>query len=103
LTEFADAHDTLAGSQAFYNQSSSFLDRLSFLDRYSYFGAMRSDVSNIGPNAVFLTQDGQLTDIGSWYLGGVATGNIPKGAGACLAVPRALSIIALLLAIRSLV
>ena len=28
-----------------------------------------------------LDQTGQLTDIGSWYLGGSATGNIPKGAG----------------------
>jgi hypothetical protein len=26
-----------------------------------------------------LTQNGQLTDIGSWYLGGSATGNIPAG------------------------
>lgn len=25
-----------------------------------------------------LTQDGQLTDIGSWYLGGAATGNVPS-------------------------
>lgn len=27
-----------------------------------------------------LTQDGKLTDIGSWYLGRDATGNVPKGA-----------------------
>lgn len=27
-----------------------------------------------------LTQNGKLTDIGSWYLGGGSTGNIPKGA-----------------------
>lgn len=27
-----------------------------------------------------LTQDGKLTDIGSWYLGGSQTGNRPKGA-----------------------
>ena len=26
-----------------------------------------------------LTQKGQLTDIGAWYLGQKATGNIPKG------------------------
>jgi hypothetical protein len=29
-----------------------------------------------------LTQKGQLTDIGSWYLGGVATNNIPSSADA---------------------
>ncbi len=28
-----------------------------------------------------LTQKGQLTDIGSWYLGGAATGNIPSATG----------------------
>ena len=26
-----------------------------------------------------LTQKGELTDIGAWYLGEDATGNIPKG------------------------
>lgn len=50
--------------------------------RYAYFGAFRSDVSNVGPNAAMLTQDGKLTDIGSWYLGGEATNNIPKLSGA---------------------
>jgi hypothetical protein len=29
-----------------------------------------------------LTQDGELTDIGSWYMGGVATNNVPKGSAA---------------------
>jgi hypothetical protein len=33
----------------------------------------------VGPNASMLDQDGQLTDIGSWYLGGAATGHVPKG------------------------
>lgn len=32
-----------------------------------------------------LTQTGELTDIGAWYLGMDATGNIPKG-GAVQAV-----------------
>jgi hypothetical protein len=48
---------------------------------YSYFGAFRSSVSNVGPNAAMLDQNGKLTDIGSWYMGGVATHNIPKGPG----------------------
>jgi hypothetical protein len=35
-----------------------------------------------------LTQNGQLTDIGSWYLGGAATNNIPEATGfAVRAVP----------------
>jgi hypothetical protein len=80
VTEFADPDDTLLNSQSFYNQSTAFLDQLYYCDRYSYFGAFRSDVSNVGENAAFLTQNGQLTDIGSWYLGGSATGNVPEGA-----------------------
>jgi len=52
----------------------------SYITHYSYFGSFRSDASNVGPNAAMLTQNGKLTDIGSWYLGGSATGNVPKGA-----------------------
>lgn len=46
-----------------------YLDGHEKVDRYSYFGAFRSDVSNVGPNATFLNAAGQLTDIGTWYLG----------------------------------
>jgi hypothetical protein len=52
------------------------------ITHYSYFGAFRSDVSNVGPNAAMLTQDGELTDIGSWYMGGAATNNVPEASGA---------------------
>lgn len=54
--------------------------RYRIITHYSYFGAFRSDVSNVGPNSAMLTQKGQLSDIGSWYLGRQATKNIPKGA-----------------------
>ena len=54
--------------------------------RYSYFGAFRSDVSNVGPNAAMLTADGKLTDIGSWYMGGPATNNVPTSSAAAPAV-----------------
>lgn len=50
-----------------------------YVDKYSYFGAFRSDTSNVGPDAAMLTQKGELTDIGAWYLGQEATGNVPKG------------------------
>jgi hypothetical protein len=33
-----------------------------------------------------LTQDGKLTDIGSWYMGGVETNNIPKSAASSIAL-----------------
>lgn len=32
-----------------------------------------------------LTQDGDLTDIGAWYLGESATGNVPEGGAAQVA------------------
>jgi hypothetical protein len=31
-----------------------------------------------------LTQDGKLTDIGSWYMGGAETNNVPKASGASM-------------------
>ena len=43
-------------------------------------------MSNVGPNVAMLTQSGELTDIGSWYLGGSKTGNIPKSAAGRRAV-----------------
>jgi hypothetical protein len=50
----------------------------SAVTHYAYFGAFRSDVSNVGKNAAMLTEKGELTDIGSWYMGGVATHNVPQ-------------------------
>ncbi len=58
--------------------SATYLDSLEEVERYSYFGAFRSSDSNVGSNAVFLNRDGELTDIGSWYLGGNATGVDPN-------------------------
>lgn len=65
-------------TQGFFNMSAEYFDRLPSVERYSYFGSFRSDVSNVGPNAAMLTQKGELTDIGSWYLGGAATGKVGK-------------------------
>lgn len=69
-------------SQIYYNQSADYFDRLDYVGRYSYFGAFRSSVANVGPNAAFLNKDGQLTDIGSWYTGLGAAGVNPDSAGA---------------------
>lgn len=88
VTEFADAGVSLSESQDFYNQSTSYLDRLTYIGKYSYFGAFRSDVSNVGPNAAFLTAKGKLTDIGSWYIGQKATGNVPSSSAATVAVAK---------------
>ncbi|EED20769.1 conserved hypothetical protein [Talaromyces stipitatus ATCC 10500] len=78
ITEYALPHSDLKTTQSFFQTSAEYFDRLDYIERYSYFGSFRSSVSNVGPNAAMLTQDGQLTDIGSWYLGGAATGNSPS-------------------------
>jgi hypothetical protein len=78
LTEWAYNDQPLNITQAFFNESIAWLDNNTIIERYSYFGTFRSQVSNVGPNAAFLDAKGQLTDIGSWYLGGSATGNIPS-------------------------
>jgi hypothetical protein len=77
ITEYALADANLSDSQSFFQTSAEYFDRIDYIERYSYFGSFRSSVSNVGPNAAMLTQDGLLTDIGSWYLGGAATGNEP--------------------------
>ncbi|MCJ1399390.1 hypothetical protein MMC11_002592 [Xylographa trunciseda] len=80
ITEYADPGVNLTDSQSFFNMSSQYFDRIDYITRYSYFGSFRSSVSNVGPDAAMLTQNGQLTDIGSWYLGGSATGFVPSAA-----------------------
>lgn len=82
ITEYSLNNQSLEDTQSFFNTSAEYFDRLNFTDRYSYFGAFRSDVSNVGPNVAMLTSNGSLTDIGSWYMGGAATGNIPSSKSA---------------------
>ncbi|KAI0481909.1 glycoside hydrolase family 128 protein [Xylaria cf. heliscus] len=77
VTEFAYANQNLQATQDYYSQAVNWLDGFDKIERYSYFGAFRSEVSNVGVNATFLNNNGQLTDIGSWYLGGGATGVVP--------------------------
>ncbi|KAI9724937.1 MAG: hypothetical protein M1812_000213 [Candelaria pacifica] len=86
VTEYALAEASLADSISFYNSSADYFDRVVNITHYSYFGAFRSSVSNVGPNAAMLTEKGKLTDIGSFYLGGSATGNKPKGAAGRISV-----------------
>lgn len=78
VTEYAYAHQSLPATQDFYKTSAEWMDGYEHVERYSYFGTFRSQNSNVGPNAAFLNRDGELTDIGSWYLGGEATGIDPQ-------------------------
>lgn len=83
VTEYAENNVSLIETQDFYNETADYFDnKLPYLERYSYFGAFRSDVSNVGPNAALLNNKGQLTDMGSWYLGGKSTGTQPGGSAA---------------------
>ncbi|KAK5651876.1 hypothetical protein OQA88_11535 [Cercophora sp. LCS_1] len=77
ITEYNLNDQDLQSTQAFYNISAEYFDRLDFVERYSLFGAFRSQVSNIGPNAAMLSESGELTDIGAWYLGRQGTGVVP--------------------------
>jgi hypothetical protein len=81
ITEYAYAHRDIGETQQFYNQTIEYFDKEDYIGRYTYFGAFRSETSNVGPNAVFLNNDGDLTDIGSWYLGFGSTGVDPNSGG----------------------
>jgi Glycosyl hydrolase catalytic core len=76
ITEYAIAQSDLPTTQAFFNESAEYFNRLDYVTRYSYFGSFRADVSNVGPNVAMLDKKGKLTQIGSWYL------NLPVGASA---------------------
>ncbi|KAI1759813.1 glycoside hydrolase family 128 protein [Hypoxylon sp. FL1150] len=78
VTEYNYDNQDLSTTQSFYNASSEYFDRLESVGRYSMFGSFRSKDSNVGPNAVMLNNDGQLTDIGAWYLGIAGTGVDPQ-------------------------
>ncbi len=90
ITEYNLNDQDLPTTEAFYNISAEYFDRLAYVERYSLFGAFRSDVSNVGPNAAMLSASGQLTDIGAWYLGRPETGVNPgtKNLGVRGADPR---------------
>lgn len=69
VTEYAYAHRDLDETNTFFDQSLDYFDKEPWLGRYTYFGAFRSGVSNVGPNAPFLDDRGKLTYIGQQYLG----------------------------------
>ncbi|KAI1775888.1 glycoside hydrolase family 128 protein [Hypoxylon cercidicola] len=102
ITEYNYDNQDLSTTQSFYNTSSEYFDRLDFVGRYSMFGSFRSKDSNVGPNAVMLNNDGQLTDIGAWYLGIAGTGVDPQSGEGSRLTP-AVAALAFSLAIGALV
>jgi hypothetical protein len=85
ITEFALPYSPLPATETFFNQSLAFFDNDTTVERYSYFGSFRSSASNVGWNVTMLDGTGDLTDIGSWYLGGAevedASTTTPSAAG----------------------
>lgn len=74
MTEYAYAHQDPQPTEQFFKQTLKWFDESAFIGRYTYFGAFRSDVSNVGSNAAFLSNSGGLTTIGAQYLGLNTTG-----------------------------
>jgi hypothetical protein len=74
IVQYGYNDQNLSTTQEYFNQSLAFLESNEAVERYSWFGSFRSTVSNVGPNMAMLDPWGNLTDIGSWYLGGEATG-----------------------------
>lgn len=95
MTEYAFAHQDLPTTTSFFNTTLEWFDGYESLGGYSYFGAFRSAKSNVGANAPFLNNAGELTDIGSWYLGFGATGVEPQSAAPSLARTPAVAVSAI--------
>ena len=67
VTEYALPNANVADTQAFFNTSAEYFDRINYVERYSYFGGFRAGVSNVGANVAMLDNNGGLTQIGGWY------------------------------------
>lgn len=98
ITEYNYNDQPLRDTQSFYNVSSEYFDRMEVVERYSIFAAFRSKTSNVGPNAAMLSNGGQLTDIGAWYLGRQATGVSPESTSAAFTLTPSVTSWVLLLA-----
>jgi Glycosyl hydrolase catalytic core len=68
VTEVGYNDQDLVTTQDFYNKSIAYMENSTAVERYSWFGAFRSELSNVGPNMAMLDKVGDLTAIGSWYL-----------------------------------
>jgi len=79
LTEWADSNDSLDSTTTNTKAMLALLDSLSYVERYSYFGAVRSNVCNVGPNAALLDTSGNLNSLGQMYMsGGSVAGPSPS-------------------------
>ncbi|KAH7109612.1 glycosyl hydrolase catalytic core-domain-containing protein [Dendryphion nanum] len=76
VTEWALPQADTRATVAMMNQSLPYLDRLDYVERYSWFGAFRTDDANewTGDGVALFDDDGGLTELGALYMGGNANG-----------------------------
>ncbi|KAI1608758.1 glycosyl hydrolase catalytic core-domain-containing protein [Exophiala viscosa] len=76
LTEFAVPAVSATDTLSFMNESLTYLDRLSYVERYGWFGAFRTDDAGAftGGGVSMFDNSGKLTELGATYLGGEADG-----------------------------
>ncbi|KAI8224167.1 hypothetical protein K4K54_005514 [Colletotrichum sp. SAR 10_86] len=72
ITEMALPQQDTDATFAMMNQSLSFLDDADYVDGYAWFGAFRKDEANAwtGNKVSLFDDDGGLTELGAYYLGG---------------------------------
>ncbi|KAK0124768.1 hypothetical protein ONS96_008650 [Cadophora gregata f. sp. sojae] len=70
ISEFALDYSPVLETEAAFNETIAMFDNDTAVERYAYFGSFRSSDSGVGWNATILDGLGELTNIGSWYLGG---------------------------------
>ena len=69
ISEFALDYSPVLETEAAFNETIAMFDNDTAIERYAYFGSFRSSDSGVGWNATMLDGIGELTNIGSWYLG----------------------------------
>lgn len=71
VTEMALPQQSEENTVGMMNQTLPYLDQLDYVERYSWFGAFRSDDANewTGDSVALFDDDGGLTELGALYLG----------------------------------
>jgi len=58
--------------QQFLAQTQSFMDNVSYVERYAWFGAMEN-LQGVNPDDALMTSSGKINELGVQYIGGNAT------------------------------
>jgi hypothetical protein len=82
LTEFGFPQVSTADVISFLNQTILFLDNTVWIERYAYFGTFRQGEGNnfIGQNGAVLDANGDITEVGTIWLGMGKSSKIRSGA-----------------------